>query len=174
MPEPIQPEAAYRLPVQQDGGACDLYFFRAWTGYAHPVRPRDPLTWREALAGAGHCQVTFCDPGDGPRIVVVRSVGYQRVPWRGPTPPQAEGGADRYLEAVREGELVRAGKALGAAAAAETAEFLFFRWGEDGRLDRSELVSTPTWIRYGYTYGDGGKLRRVLIANPERTSTLDY
>jgi len=40
MPEPIQPEAAYRLPVQQDGGACDLYFFRAWTGYAHPVQAR--------------------------------------------------------------------------------------------------------------------------------------
>lgn len=169
-----KPEEAFRLPRLQGGRACEIYFFRSWSGYAHPVRPVDPVPWTEALSGEGHCQALYCGDANGARLEAFRAVSYSRTPWRGSPPARVGAGADHYFQVIPDGEVIRVGRELDPASAAEADAFLFVRWRNSGQLDRAEVAAVSRWYRYEYAYDGAGRLLRAVIRNPERTTQLDY
>lgn len=174
MPVPPESEASFRLPLIQDGQPCVLYFFGRWSGYAHPVRPRDPLPWLEALAGKDHCQALYCRRGSAELMVAFRAVGYTRSRWTGRAPMRPPSGEDRYYQVAHAGDQISLGSEMAPSAAAIADAYVLFSWTKEGQTSRAEIIEAVQRYRYDYTYNEKGRLLRVLIVNAERTTVLDY
>ncbi len=59
----------YRISWRLDGEPCEVYLFKRWGGYTHPVLPGDPLTHVEALNTPSLCRAFVRELGGEPLMV---------------------------------------------------------------------------------------------------------
>lgn len=159
-------ETDFKLPVEHAGARCEAVFFRGFSGYAHPVRPVHPMTWREALRGTAFSVATYCPAAEGPRLVKFVGRNWKRLAVDLTEPIRASGTRERYFVAAQDGDRLRAGRELAPGDALVQREFLYASFPEGAEeVSRAERVELDTWVSYEYQYDAKGALEKTVIRN---------
>lgn len=147
----------YRISWRLDGEPCEVYLFRRWGTYQHPVLPLDPLSHAEALTSPALCRAYVRDAGGEPRMVRFSSHG-------------ADTRTIRLAVAVPPGPY-----ALAVAADGSEGPGAPLTSTEAAMADRLLLVNEPgdvaivralTWsYTFDYEYGPDGALRATTVTN---------
>jgi hypothetical protein len=168
-----QEEAAFKVSWSLNGEPCEVYFFRRWAGYSHPVRPVDPIKYEEALKSSGFCRVFLRRMQGSERIVFFQAIKVARLSLKLQL-SSSEG--NRYFEVTRTQEKVGAGQAVQPDQAVMLDEFIHVSPRQKAPPSSSsvELVTNSVGYSYQYSYNAGGALQQVVITTPEGRNVLDY
>jgi hypothetical protein len=168
-----QEEEAFKVSWKHGGEPCEVYFFKRWAGYSHPVRPVDPVTYRDALKLEGFCRVFLRDTKGAASIVFVQAIKIVREGLKLRAPSSD---VDRYFAVSRAQGAPDLGKEALTPEAVMLDEFIHVmpRQKAQPAVSGVELVRNSVGYSYDYTYDGSGVLKRVVITNPEGQSVLDY
>jgi hypothetical protein len=164
----------YRLPRTFRDQPCELYFFKGFSGYSHPVKPVEPIRWREALTRQGFCKAHLCPAKFGPALVFFKGQSFDRSPIDLSVPLRSSGVPERFFAVVREGESIALGKEIGPQGAVDSDEYLraVFPPGTEA-LRRMELVKIAAWFSYEYFYDEDAVIVKAIIRNERHTNVLE-
>lgn len=161
------------LPASLDDQSCEVYFFKAWTSYAHPVKPVDPMYLEDALQRPKYQRAWMCRTQGEPRFVLLETMDNKVRPVTLPAGAPASGAAARFFEARGSVEQPQVGRPLKADEVASAPAFIAVLPGKD--------AAQPLWVSqrvlssFRYRYRDDGALASVTITNPEgKVNVLDY
>ncbi len=57
---------------------CEVYFFKSWATYRHPVTPKGPIYLEQAITGRAYYRAWMCPEGDQRRFVYFEKVSQER------------------------------------------------------------------------------------------------
>lgn len=168
-----QEEESFKVSWKHGGEPCEVYFFKRWAGYSHPVRPVDPVTYEDALKLEGFCRVFLRDTKGAEHIVFVQAIKVLREGLKLQAPSSD---TDRYFAVKREQESLGLGNEVTPSEAVMLDEFIRVMPRQKGEpaVSRTEWVRSAVGYSYDYTYDGAGALKKVVITNPEGQSVLDY
>lgn len=163
------------IGAQLDDQPCEVYFFRAWTSYAHPVTPVDPLFLEQALQRGKYQRAWMCQDKGEPRFMLLETVENMAEPieLKGGAPATTAGTVSAFEARTDAGkptlgrpmkldELVGAGRFIAALPV-------------EGQGTRTLLVSQKVISSFRYRYKPDGALASVTMLNPEgKTRVLEY
>ena len=166
--------AEYRVKRTFRGQPCEVYFFGTWTGYSHPVQPRKPLRFREALLLPAFYKAYMSPAKFGPAFVFFKKQMYERAPIELRVPLHANGVAERFFTFIREGDSIVAGREIEAQDAVDSDEYLHagFPPGVDA-VRNVELVRVDDGYSYEYFYNDEGVLLKAVLESERRMTVLE-
>lgn len=166
--------AEYRLQRTYLGRPCEVYFFGTWTGYSHPVTPRQPLRYREALSRRAFYKAYLTQAQFGTAFVLFKKQMYKRTSVELRVPLASNGTAERYFIVLHEGDSVMAGKEIAPQEAVDVEEYLYARFPSSVEaLKRVELVQIDGWYSYEYFYNDEGRFVKGVLESERRTTVLE-
>ena len=148
---------------QLDGESCRVFFFRAWSGYSHPVRPTLPCTYEEALASKTYYRAWLAGTTEHPRFVLFEGMAQTFDPYVGEI-RASEVSAGRFHRAVKtDGGLTVAGP-LSIEETFDVSEYVLTAdVGSPPTPPR--LVRRTVRYRYRYRYSASGALTSTAITN---------
>lgn len=156
-----------------DGQPCEVYFFKSWTSYAHPVTPVDPMYLEDALQRAKYQRAWMCrSQGGEPRFVLLETVDNQSRPLKLPEGAPAAGPAARFFEARGSADCPELGAPLKADDLAAASAFIAVL---PAPAAQAMWVTQKVLSSFRYRYRDDGALASVTITNPEgKVNVLEY
>lgn len=150
-----------------DGTPCNVYFFKRWTTYEHPVKPQDPISYAEALQRKGYCRAWMCESSGGEQFTLLEAIRNNLVL----TSIKKEHPENNTLE-FYDYQNDKAGAKLTDEITLDRERFLVTLPNSDDYLS---LVSSSLGYKYRYYYAPTGKLKKVEITDIEgNLKTLDY
>lgn len=158
----------YRILWRLEGEPCEVYLFRRWGGYTHPVLPGDPLTHADALRTPSLCRA-FVREIDGEPLMVRFSAFAARdseLTLPAPPPPGVYS-----VELLADGS-VTAGKPLDRIAAAMTNQMVIVEEGTPDSPVKVTLRQLRWAYTYDYTYNSGGVIEQVNLSDDEGSRAL--
>ncbi|MBX3622959.1 MAG: hypothetical protein KF891_23560 [Rhizobacter sp.] len=161
------------LRATLDDQPCEVYFFKSWTSYAHPVTPVDPMYLEDALQRGKYQRAWMCRAQGEPRFMQIETIASQARPVALPEGAPAAGPAARFFEARGSVEHPQLGRPLQPddLAAAET----FIAVLPEAAASQPLWVAQKVQASFRYRYRDNGALESVTITNPEgKVNVLDY
>lgn len=66
------------IRADKDGKECDVFFFKSWGSYSHPVTPVDPISYEEALRRDGFSRAWMCGPQNNRQFMLFEGVRVSR------------------------------------------------------------------------------------------------
>lgn len=154
----------YRIPAAWRGAPCEVYLFRGWAGYAHPVVPIEPLTHEEALLTPAFGRV-YASTGTSPLMLAFELRTVQREALVGEAASASDG-----LYAAKPGAnaTMRRGPRITAAEAVMCDTYI--RVTDDS----AELVRNVFEYVFEYDYRADGTLHRLTNRGDGEVKILDY
>jgi hypothetical protein len=157
------------LDARLDDLDCEVYFFRAWCTYAHPVTPIDPLFLEQALQRPKYQRAWMCNDRGERRFVLLETIENttRSIALPGGAPRTGDAAA---LFALKNGtELGAPLKPHEAVAAPEFVAVL------PGPSATPMHVKQKVISSFHYRYKDDGRLASVTTVNPEgKVNVLEY
>lgn len=158
-----------------DDEPCEVYFFKAWTSYAHPVKPVDPMYLEEALRRPKYQRAWMCRRQGEPRFVLLETMNSTARPISLPEGAPASGQAARFFEARGSIDKPQLGQPLQADDIASAPAFIAVLPANANTASPPLWVSQRVEASFRYRYRDDGALASVTITNPEgKVNVLDY
>ena len=163
------------IGAQLDDQPCKVYFFRAWTSYAHPVTPIDPLFLEQALQRDKYQRAWMCQDKGEPRFMLLETVENKTEPIVLPEGnPVASAGTVSAFDARTDAGKPALGRPMKLDELVGASRFIA-ALPIEGQGTRTLLVSQKVLSSFRYRYRPDGKLTSVTMLNPEgKTSVLEY
>jgi len=163
------------IGAQLDDQPCKVYFFRAWTSYAHPVTPIDPLFLEQALQRGKYQRAWMCQDKGEPRFMLLETVESKTEPIVLPEGnPVASAGTVSAFEARTDAGKPALGHPMKLDQLAAATRFIAVL-PTDGQGTSTLLVSQKVISSFRYRYKPDGALASVTMLNPEgKTKVLEY
>lgn len=147
------------LTATFQGKPCEVYFFRTWATYSHPVKPIDPIRFEDALKRDAYYRAWMCTIGKQNLFVFFEGVELSKT--NTAIPKQISDDGKIHLYEAKEGTTgVERGKALSSNATATVDSFLVSYPEKTTHLIHVKQKSVVT---YEYQYDAKGKLTKVLV-----------
>jgi hypothetical protein len=161
--------STHHLDARLDGLDCEVYFFRSWGTYAHPVTPIDPLFLEQALLREKYQRAWMCHDQGERRFVLLETIENKAntIALQGGAP--ASGDTPRFF-ALEPGSQLGAPLESHAAVAAD--EFVAMLPGPSAvPLHVTQNVMSS----FRYRYRDDGRLATVTATNRDgKVNVLEY
>lgn len=160
----------YHITVIRKGVMYDAYLFKSWTSYAHPVRPRDPITYIESQERQGYGVVLFGKGATKDLIIEFTAVQLERRPLD--TQPAVFSPSGFYRARVSNGH-VEAVDPVPLEATVDLDQYVRHTVSSGGD-PKYQVVTKKLAYSFLYTYREGAALARVAIRKPGSESVLEY
>lgn len=147
--------------LEHEGQTCEVYFFRGWSGYSHPVKPQDPIYLEDAIAGPSYYRVWMCGQGDEKLFVKFQGISNHRqavATIKSEDKPNAPG----VFELLEDRGGIRVGPQFDIQQIDDHEVFLYHSGNPEASFEKISPAST---ISYTYKYDDFGVLQTVTIVN---------
>ena len=153
-----------------EGLPCDVYFFKRWGTYSHPVTPIDPIDYEIAVMREGFCLAWMCKEGSNELFTKFQARTNNITETDIISPTKSE--SIEYYEYLTNGGKVEVGRKLTIGETITLEKFLISLPDSRNNLLANEQNISYT---YHYIYNDDGLLKKVLITNMlGEENTLDY
>lgn len=154
----------YRISAAWRGAPCEVYLFRGWAGYAHPVLPVEPLTHEEALLAPAFGRV-YASTGESPLMLAFELRTAHREALDGVGTSASPG---LYAAELGPGASMTRGESITAMEAVMRDAYIRVRDGS------AELVRNAFEYVFEYDYRADGVLQRLTVRDGGEVKTLDY
>lgn len=153
----------YRISWHLDGEPCEVFLFKRWGSYSHPVLPLDPLTPAEAVRRGSLCRAYVREFAGEPLMVQFACFAAHDTDLVIPTPlPPGVYAVDD----APDGAIVP-GPPLDRIAAAMSSSLILVDGSTRQTLRRLEWAYT-----YGYEYGADGALTKLHLSSERGSRTI--
>lgn len=160
------------IAAQLDNQPCEVYFFRAWTSYSHPVKPVEPMFLEQALQRGKYQRAWMCLDKGEQRFVLLETIDSRAQPVDLPGGAPVAGQAASFFEARGNAASPQLGRPLKADDIAAATDFIALL---PGAKPQPMWVSQKVQSSFRYRYRDNGALASVTIVNPEgKVNVLEY
>lgn len=163
------------IGAQLDDQPCEVYFFRAWTSYAHPVTLVDPLFLEQALRRGKYQRAWMCRDKGEPRLALLETMENKTQPieLQGGAPVTAAGTVCAF-EARTDAGRSALGRPMKLDELVGASRFIAALPSE-GKGTSTLLVSQKVISSFRYRYRPDGALASVTMVNSEGTTkVLEY
>lgn len=159
------------IKAQKDEMPCQVYFFKSWTTYSHPVKPVDAMDYAESIRRGKFFRAWMCEPKEGRPLfsmfegIELSELNPQLIP---------PSGELHFYTALRDqqGNPVRGEKIPSESTLYE--QDYFIAYSQNG-AEQLQYVKQDVKLRYEYFYKDSGALDKVIITNAlGETNALEY
>jgi len=153
------------------GASCEIYFFKRWGTYSHPVTPLDPVEYKDALVRKGYVRAWMCG-ATGQEQFVFLEAKKNKLEVTKIKKPSNEKDVFKFYEVMPDSDELGLGREL---SPGETiSRDLFFVSFRDN-TDYLSIVRQRLSYSYQYVYGSNGALKKVILTGDEGdVSTLNY
>ena len=93
------------------GAMCEVYFFKRWGTYSHPVTPLDPVGYEEALVRKGYVRAWMCGVSGQDQFVFLEAKK-NKLNVTEILKPNKESNALEFYEAITENDELSMGREL--------------------------------------------------------------
>ncbi len=165
--ETTRENAMYFVHKSLDGIPCNVYFFKRWGTYEHPVTPIDPISYAEALQRSGYCRAWMCKSDSSEQFLLFEAMRNNL---------ELTSIKKKHVE-INEPEFFsyqndKPGPKISAEVTLDRDRFLASLPGSDDNLS---LIDTSLGYRFRYYYKPGGQLEKVEITDMTgEIKILDY
>jgi hypothetical protein len=150
---------------------CEVYFFKRWGTYSHPVTPIDPIEYEEALTRKGFCRAWMCQSSNGNQFSFFEAKK-NKVELTNLIKPVKGDNELRFYEYFLRDSGPKIGREL---SGSETMGMDSFLVALPDATDYLSLVVQKMSYSYQYLYDDSGALKKVILTGDDGDiSTLDY
>jgi len=158
------------LTGELNGTECQVYFFKGWTTYSHPVKPIEPISFSAALQRGSYFQARMCGSDNKQMFTMFEGVELVDV-----VPDTISKDASLFFyqaKSVSDGSY-EVGAQITANETLNVAEYYL---GVEQRDIQSIIFVRPKInLRYQYFYTDSGALHKAVIRNKlGKESVLKY
>ncbi len=158
------------IHIEYDGEPCEVYFFRGWGGYSHPVTPQIPVCLEDALAAESYYRAYLREVDGDQRLMKFEGIhnGRQIVTGMDDAPPP---GGPKVFELIEAESGLSVGERFEIAHVDRYEKFLYHPGIYEVPFEKLCPVSR---LSYSYEYDESGVLLTVTVVNFDGdTSTLD-
>ena len=149
---------------------CEVYFFKRWGTYSHPVTPIDPIDYEIAVMREGFCLAWMCKEGSNELFTKFQARINNITETDIIKPTKSE--SIEYYEYLTNAGKIEMGRKLNIDETITLEKFLISLPGSSNNLLANEQNISYT---YRYIYNDDGSLKKVVITNMlGEENTLDY
>ena len=156
--------------VDLEGVACEVYFFKSWGTYSHPVTPIDPIDYEVAIMREGFCLAWMCNANDKKLFAKfqARTNNIRETDLVKPSKNQKV----EYYEYLSKGDGLKIGKQINIDEAISHEKFLI---SSPDSSNTMVLIEQDILYTYRYIYNADGSLKKVIVTNMlGEESTLNY
>lgn len=136
---------------------CQVYFFKSWSTYDHPVKPKGPLEYEQALSRKGFYRAWMCKKNNDDLFMLFEGIE-NSIEETGINKPNDEDDALRFYE-PNVGQVV--GREL---SAVETLGHEVFYVSLPNK-NKLHLLTQNTATKYEYIYDDNGMLDSTIVTD---------
>lgn len=157
----------YFVHKSLDGKPCNVYFFKRWATYEHPVKPQEPISYAEALQRTGYCRAWMCESNGSEQFQLFEAVRNHMAL----TTIKKQHAGSNELE-FYDYQNDKPGTKLSGEMTLDRGRFLASLPNSDDYLS---LIDSSLGYRYRYHYMSNGKLKKVEITDIDgNVKVLDY
>ena len=159
------------LVANYQGKPCEVYFFKSWGTYSHPVKPIDPMEFEDAIKRDGYYRAWMCVENNKNLFVFFEGIELSK---KVTDIRKAEKNSNKvYIyESMIKDNNIKVGRELNGNDTIKTNSFLVSLPDD---TDYLTLVEQKSVVSYEYKYNDNGKLQKVLVKDFDgNTKTIDY
>jgi hypothetical protein len=149
------------LDAYYQGKPCDVYFFKNWGTYSHPVKPLHPMEFDEAIRRDGYYRAWMCTKNNEILFVFFEGIEMSK---KITAIPKVEKNSDKIhiYESRSLAGRIDVGRELNAN---DTIKINSFLISIPDHFDYLISVEQKSAISYEYKYHDNGKLQEVIVKN---------
>lgn len=149
---------------------CEVYFFKRWGTYSHPVTPIEPIEYETAVMRDGFCLAWMCKDGAN-ELFTKFQVRTNNITETDLVKPYASQSVEYYESSLNNGKL-EIGRKINIDETIALKKFLIsFPDSRNTMLANEQNIS----YTYRYIYNNDGSLKKVVITNMlGEENTLDY
>lgn len=136
---------------------CQVYFFKSWSTYTHPVKPKEPLEYEQALLRKGFYRAWMCKKDNADLFMLFEGIE-NSIEEEVKNKPTNKNDIVRFYE-HNGGEVV--GRELSAVETLERNVFYISMPDSNNLL----LMTQNTATKYEYIYDDTGKLNSTIVTD---------
>ena len=159
------------IKTQKNEMQCQVYFFKSWATYSHPVKPVDAMDYTESIKRGKFYRAWMCDTKESHSLFTL----FEGIELSGFDPQLIPKAAEvNFYSAMRnqQGEPVKGKKITPEDSIYE--QDYFFAYIQNGE-EQIQYVKQAVKLRYEYVYKDSGALDKVIITNAlGEKNTLKY
>ncbi len=165
----------YQTKKTINGTAYDTYYFETWSGYHHPINPKNPLTYPETQKRSAYYEASYGTYGKEPRLIFFEQIELLREAFPLKEKYWTKKAGDYYyvIQKDKDGNLTL-GKEIRIEETLDLKEYILILIEADGRIARSETVQKQPFYSYEYIYNPAGLLLKAIIKNPEKTNVIEF
>ena len=168
--EPRDEGSIDRIQIRKDDSSFEVYFFRGWTTYDHPITPKDPLFFEQAMQRRAFCRAWMLVRGDERRFVRFDCVENRRTPIDG-TRSQADDTRVEFFEVNQVNGKLVIGSKLSLADVLDRSEYAVHDPSVEPGITH---IQARVQYYFEYEYNDDGLLVRVVTRNADgKTHTFE-
>ena len=144
-----------------DNMPCQVFFFKRWGTYSHPVTPIDAIEFEEALTREGFCMAWMCSRNGKELFSKFQARNNKFVPTDLLKPSSQAKGLNFY-EVLEENGVMAVGRTLRIDEVVNLTSYLVdFPGSENNLILNNQTIS----YTYRYIYGEDGSLNQAVITN---------
>jgi len=153
------------------GASCEVYFFKRWGTYSHPVKPLDPVEYEDALVRKGYVRAWMCGVSGQDQFVFLEAKK-NKLEVTKVKKPSKEREALRFYEAISDNDELDLGREL---SPGETISRDVFFVSLRDDADYLSIVRQKLSYSYQYIYDANNALKQVILTGDDGdVSTLNY
>jgi len=158
---------------QLEGKDCDVYFFRSCSGYSHPQKLIQAMTYESAIMNVYH-RAWMCTEEGKQRFRLLELREVVRTPYLGSLPPGVPVAEDEFFLLVpdeRSGWMMA--RQIDADESVDEPRFLHVRRYPESVL--AEIVTVQTGYTFHYWYKPSGALAKLRVTNGDgNDNTMEF
>lgn len=154
-----------------DNMPCEVFFFKRWGTYSHPVTPIEPIEFEEAIGREGFCMAWMCT-NHGKKQFSQFQVRENNIVATELLKPEPQGDTPKFYALVEENGKQAVGRVLDIDDVVNSTGYLIAFPGTDQYLSLNKQLISYT---YRYLYREDGSLKQAVITNElGKVNTINY
>ena len=159
------------IKTQKKEMQCQVYFFKSWATYSHPVKLVDAMDYTESIKRGKFYRAWMCDTKESRSLFTM----FDGIELAGFNPQLIPKAADLYFYSAmrnQQGDPVKGKKITPENTLYE--QDYFIAYAQNGE-EHIQYIKQTIKLRYEYFYKDSGALDKVMITNAlGEINTLEY
>ena len=159
------------IKTQKNEMQCQVYFFKSWATYSHPVKPVDPMDYTESIKRGKFYRAWMCDTKKNHSFFTL----FEGIELFDFAPQLIRNTAEIYFYSVmhsKHGDPAKGKNITPEDALYEQDYFIAYMQNDEEKI---QYAKQAVKLRYEYFYKDSGALDKVIITNAlGETNALEY
>ena len=153
------------------GASCEVFFFKRWGTYSHPVKPLDPVEYEDALVRNGYVRAWMCGISGQDQFVFLEAKK-NKLEITKVKKPSKKREMLKFYEAISDNDELDLGRELSPGETISRDVF-FVSFSDDA--DFLSIVRQKLSYSYQYIYDANNALKQVILTGDDGdVSTLNY